>query len=88
MMPKEGWDSLAKIKDQARERHEKARRAAKARGRVDFPLFPYECSAAHEHEFVMQWRRDHRIDTPLATEKGWRPVRSVYDNCGIETRAL
>jgi hypothetical protein len=35
----------------ARIRHEKARKAAKRRGRHDFPLEPYECSWAYEQEF-------------------------------------
>lgn len=31
-------------------RHEKERKAALQRGRVDFPLLPYECSWAYEEE--------------------------------------
>jgi hypothetical protein len=46
---------LASIRDAAKVRHEQARRAAKARGRHDFPLFPYECSWAFEAEYQ---RRD------------------------------
>ena len=44
-------EELERIKDIARQDHERKRRAAKARGRVDFPLLPYECSWAFEEEF-------------------------------------
>ena len=43
---------LLEIKTAAKVRHEKARRAAKARGRMDFPDLPYECSWAFETEFL------------------------------------
>jgi hypothetical protein len=39
------------VQSTARGRHERARKAAKQRGRVDFPLLPYECSWAFEEEF-------------------------------------
>lgn len=39
------------IRKAARTRHEKARKAAKKRGRHDFPDFPYEDSWAYENEF-------------------------------------
>jgi hypothetical protein len=42
---------LGAIQKRAKERHEKARRAAKKRGRKDFPMLPYECSWAFEQEF-------------------------------------
>ena len=42
---------LDQIRAAARDRHEKARKAAKKAGRHDFPLFPYECSWAFEEEF-------------------------------------
>lgn len=42
---------LEAIRVQARIRHELARKACRARGRVDFPLLPYECSWAYEQEF-------------------------------------
>lgn len=42
---------LDEIKRLAKIRHEKARKAAAKRGRKDFPLLPYECSAAYEQGF-------------------------------------
>lgn len=38
-------------------RHERNRKAARRRGRHDFPLLPYECSWAFEVEFLQQRRR-------------------------------
>lgn len=40
----------------ARERHEKARRAALKRGRRDFPSLPFECSWAYEEQFRREIR--------------------------------
>ncbi len=42
---------LAEIRRKAKIRHEKARKAARQRGRKDFPDLPYECSWAFEEEF-------------------------------------
>ena len=42
---------LQEIIKKAKIRHEKARKAAKNRGRHDFPDLPYEASAAYEKEF-------------------------------------
>lgn len=42
---------LEKVRAAAKVRHEKARKAARKRGRLDFPLLPYECSWAFEQEF-------------------------------------
>jgi hypothetical protein len=47
---------LAAIREKAKVRHELARKAAKKRGRKDFPLLPYECSWAYEEEFK---RKNH-----------------------------
>lgn len=41
---------LERIKVLARARHQKARKAAKARGRLDFPLLAWECSWAFDEE--------------------------------------
>lgn len=45
-------EQLEEVRAKARARHEKARAAAKARGRKDFPALPYECSWAFEQEFT------------------------------------
>ena len=42
---------LREIQTAAKVRHEKARKAAKRRGRLDFPDLPYECSWAYEEAF-------------------------------------
>jgi hypothetical protein len=42
---------LERIRTAAKIRHEKARKAARQRGRLDFPDLPYECSWAYEEEF-------------------------------------
>ncbi len=54
--------SLDEIKRLAKIRHEKARRAARRRGRKDFPMLPYECSWAFEEEF----RRKHAHNPMIA----------------------
>lgn len=41
---------LKDIQSKAKAKHDKAYKAAKARGR-DYPLLPYECSWAYEMEF-------------------------------------
>jgi len=46
--------ALENIRIRARKRHELARKAAKARGRLDFPMLPYECSWSFEMEFDRQ----------------------------------
>ena len=45
-------EELNRIKSDARKRHEKARKAAKQRGRLGFPDLPFECSWAFEEEFL------------------------------------
>lgn len=47
---------LQGIRTKAKVRHEKARKAAKKRGRKDFPDLPFECSWAYEEQF----RRERR----------------------------
>lgn len=51
--------TLEQIRAAARARHESARKAAKARGRTDFPMLPYECSWA----FETQWLRSRLSET-------------------------
>lgn len=41
---------LEAIQAEARKRHEFSRKAAKARGRRDFPALPFECSWAFEEQ--------------------------------------
>jgi len=48
---------LGRIRDAAVARHEKRRRAARQAGRINFPMLPYECSAAYEESF----RRARRV---------------------------
>ena len=47
---------LEEIRKEARIRHHKAKNAAYARGRKDFPLLPFECSWAYEQEFMRKIR--------------------------------
>jgi hypothetical protein len=47
----EAGAELNRIKKDARAAHERARKAAKQRGRLDFPDLPFECSWAYEEEF-------------------------------------
>lgn len=47
---------LDEIRRLAKIRHEKARKAALARGRKDFPDLPIECSWAFEEKFRQQER--------------------------------
>lgn len=42
---------LSDIQSAAKVRHEKARKAARKKGRKDYPMLPYECSWAFEEEF-------------------------------------
>ncbi len=42
---------LSEIRSRAKVRHERERRNAKKRGRVNYPLLPYECSWAYEIAF-------------------------------------
>lgn len=53
----EEQSELDSIRSAARERHERARKAAKARGRHDFPESPYESSWAFEQEFRRNKRK-------------------------------
>ena len=52
--------TLASIRAEAVRRHEKARKAAKARGREHFPDLPYECSWAFETEWINSYNREVR----------------------------
>lgn len=52
----EEQSQLDKIKIKAKDRHNKARKAAKASGRDSFPELPYECSWAFENEFMRESR--------------------------------
>jgi hypothetical protein len=54
---------LNRIKTAAKSRHERARKAAKQRGRFDFPDLPFECSWAYEEEFFKA-RPGSRVFTP------------------------
>lgn len=47
---------LEEIRQAARILHEKERKAARGRGRKDFPASPYECSWAYEQEFFRSKR--------------------------------
>jgi len=47
---------LDEIRRNARIRHEKDRKAAAKRGRLDYPDFPYECSWAFETQWLRQKR--------------------------------
>lgn len=51
ILPDREKAELEVIRDAARVRHEKARKAAAIRGRTDFPLLPFECSWAFEEAF-------------------------------------
>lgn len=51
---------LEKIRQDARTRHERNRKAAAKRGRVDFPLLPFECSWAYETQFTREYHRERR----------------------------
>lgn len=44
--------ALEAIRVVARKRHEKARKAARQRGRKDFPALPFECSWAFEQQWL------------------------------------
>jgi hypothetical protein len=45
-------ERLEAIKAKAVDRHERARKAAAARGRKDFPACPFECSWAYWLQFL------------------------------------
>ena len=45
---------LESIRVQARANHERKRKAAKQRGRHDFPSLPFECSWAFETQFLSE----------------------------------
>jgi len=53
--------SLEEVKRLAKIRHEKERKAARRRGRKDFPMFPYECSWAFEEEFKRKHGRNPEL---------------------------
>lgn len=47
---------LTEIQENAKIRHEAARKAAKKLGRKDFPLLPFECSWAYQEQFRREIR--------------------------------
>lgn len=51
--------ALETVRVAARTRHKRAKAAAKARGRLDFPCLPFECSWAYAEQF----RREQRTGT-------------------------
>ena len=55
LTPAEAAD-LETIREEARERHARARKAAAKRGRIDFPDLPVECSWAYEVQFLRSRR--------------------------------
>ena len=57
-LTKTEMDLLDTIKAKARIRHEKERRSARQRGRMEYPLLPWECSWAYEEEFRRRVRED------------------------------
>ena len=61
--------NLETIRVSARIRHEKARKAWKAKGRINFPLLPFECSWAYEEHF----RRNYTeiMEKIAADKKRW-----------------
>ncbi len=62
--------SLSEIKKEAKVRHEKARKAAAARGRKDFPLLPYECSWAYEQQYDREHRKNPMYRVRLKHDRG------------------
>jgi hypothetical protein len=52
---------LEEVKRLAKIRHEKERKAARRRGRKDFPMLPYECSWAFEEEFKRKHGRNPEL---------------------------
>ncbi len=53
----EEQQQLDAIQTAAKIRHERERKAARKRGRVDYPMLPYECSWAYEQEFRRSIRK-------------------------------
>lgn len=51
---------LEAVRVVARARHARAKAAAKARGRLDFPLLPFECSWAYSEQFRREIRAQRR----------------------------
>lgn len=47
-------DELNRIREAAKRRHARDRKAASKRGRKYFPDLPYECSWAYEQEFMQR----------------------------------
>ena len=52
--------ALEAVRVVARTRHARAKAAARARGRLDFPLLPFECSWAYEEQFRREVRTQKR----------------------------
>lgn len=52
--------ALETVRVAARARHSRAKAAAKKRGRLDFPLFPFECSWAYEEQFRREVRNQRQ----------------------------
>jgi len=72
--------SLAQIIKEAKGRHEKARKAAKQRGRHSFPMLPYEASWAFEQEYDR-----HNRKNPSKRQKSARRSRR---NAGSFSRRI
>jgi hypothetical protein len=48
--------ALENVRRVARDRHQQSRKAARRKGRKDFPLLPFECSWAFEEQFRRSFR--------------------------------
>jgi hypothetical protein len=76
--------SLDEIKRLAKIRHEKARLAARRRGRKDFPMLPYECSWAYEEEYRRKYGKNpyglkigQRVKTTMGIPKSGHVIQYV-----------
>lgn len=74
MMTPEQEDLLFKIREQAKKRHEVARKSAAKRGRRDFPDLPFECSWAYEQKF----RRHHPPEMFKNGDYARRVLRDMF----------
>lgn len=63
--------SLEEVKRLAKIRHERERRAARRRGRKDFPMLPYECSWAYEEEYRRKFGRNPEPELARKTKIPW-----------------
>ena len=71
--PNDQIATIDTIKTFAKARHERARKAAAARGRKDFPSLPIECSWAFEERF-------RRGEVNLSE---YQPKRSIWSSVPI-----